>query len=301
MSYTAAVVPAHAKLNLFLRVLARESDGYHGVETLFCLVSLADTLRAERREGRGVTIEVEGMDVGPPEQNLAVQAAALVLEATGQRFAVHLTLTKRIPTRAGLGGGSSDAAAALLATNALASGAVPRHELFQFAARLGADVPFFVSGAPLALAWGRGERLLRLPPLPAAPALLLTPPAGVGTTEAYGWLDVARQSATRRGAVALDLEALSRWGDIGRLAGNDFESPVFEHLPPIRAAFEALAGTRPLVCRMSGSGCSLFAIYRSLRDRDDAHLMLGRKHGRLDAVETLASAAPAPAPEVGRS
>ncbi len=301
MSEPAAVVPAHAKLNLFLRVLARESDGYHGVETLFCLVSLADTLRAERREGRGVTIEVEGADVGPPEQNLAVRAAALVLEATGQRFAVHLTLTKRIPTRAGLGGGSSDAAAALLATNVLAAGAVPRHELLQFAARLGADVPFFVSGAPLALAWGRGERLLRLPPLPAAPALLLTPPGGVDTAEAYGWLDAARQSAARRGAVALDLDALSRWGDIGRLAGNDFESPVFEHMPAIRAAFEALAGTRPLVCRMSGSGSSLFAIYRSVRDRDDARMMLGRRHGRLDAIETLASAAPAPAPEVGRS
>ena len=123
MSETALTAPAHAKVNLFLRVLARESDGYHGLETLFCLVSLADTLRAERREGHGVTIEVEGADVGPPEQNLAVRAAGLLLEATGRRFAVHLTLVKRIPVRAGLGGGSSDAAAALLATNALANGA----------------------------------------------------------------------------------------------------------------------------------------------------------------------------------
>jgi 4-diphosphocytidyl-2-C-methyl-D-erythritol kinase len=183
----------------------------------------------------------------------------------------------------------------------LANGAVPRHELLQFAARLGADVPFFVSGAPLALAWGRGERLLRLPPLPAAPALLLTPPGGVGTAEAYGWVDAARRSAGRRGAVALDLDALSRWGDIGRMAGNDFESPVFERAPAIRAAFEALAGTRPLVCRMSGSGSSLFAVYRSARERDDARMMLGRKHGRVDAVETLAGAAPAPAPGASRS
>ena len=301
MSETALTAPAHAKVNLFLRVLARESDGYHGLETLFCLVSLADTLRAERREGRGVTIEVEGADVGPPEQNLAVRAAGLVLEATGQRFAVHLTLVKRIPVRAGLGGGSSDAAAALLATNVLANGAVPRHELLQFAARLGADVPFFVSGAPLALAWGHGERLLQLPRLPAAPALLLTPPVGVGTAQAYGWVDAARRSAGRRGAVALDLDALSRWGDIGRMAGNDFESPVFERAPVIRAAFEALAGTRPLVCRMSGSGSSLFAVYRSARDRDDARMMLGRKHGRLEAVETLAGTAPAPARDASRS
>jgi 4-diphosphocytidyl-2-C-methyl-D-erythritol kinase len=280
-------LPAHAKLNLFLRVLARESDGYHGLETLFCLVSLADRLRAERREGNGVTVEVGGADVGPPEQNLAVRAASMVLQATGYRFAVHLDLEKRIPVRSGLGGGSSNAAAALVAVNQLAGNAVPRHELLQFAAHLGSDVPFFLSGSPLALGWGRGERLLALPPLPAAPVLLLTPAVGVGTSEAYGWLDAARQSAGRRGAVALDLDALSRWGDIGRLAGNDFESVVFARAPEIRAAFEALVRTRPLVCRMSGSGSALFAVYRSARDRDDARSTLGRKHGQVEAAETL--------------
>jgi 4-diphosphocytidyl-2-C-methyl-D-erythritol kinase len=289
VSADAVTVAAPAKLNLFLRVLARESDGYHSLETLFCLVSLADTVVAARREERVVSIEVEGADVGPPEQNLASRAAALVLEATGHPFGVHLKLTKRIPVRAGLGGGSSDAAAALHAVNALAGGAVPRHDLLQFGARLGSDVPFFVTGAPLALAWGRGERLFRLPPLPAAPALLVAPPVGIDTSEAYRWVDATRVADARRGAVALDLDALSRWGDIGRMAGNDFESPAFERMPGLRAAFEALAGTHPLVCRMSGSGSALFAVYRSARDRDDARLMLGRKHGRVEAVETLAS------------
>jgi 4-diphosphocytidyl-2-C-methyl-D-erythritol kinase len=280
---------APAKINLFLRVLAREADGYHDLETLFCLVSLADELRAERREGHGVTIEVSGAELGPPDRNLAVRAAAMVLAATGERFAVHITLTKHIPVQSGLGGGSSDAAAALLGVNRLAESAIPRHELLQFAARLGADIPFFLSGAALALGWGRGERLLQLPPLPAAPALLLTPPTPVATAEAYGWVDAARQSAGRRGAVALDLDALSRWGDIGRLAGNDFESVVFGRHPEIRAAFEALAGTRPLVCRMSGSGSTLFAIYRSAGDREDARMRLGRRHGVLTSVETLAA------------
>ncbi|MBA3498551.1 MAG: 4-(cytidine 5'-diphospho)-2-C-methyl-D-erythritol kinase [Gemmatimonadales bacterium] len=297
MSDDAVTVQAHAKINLFLRVLAREADGFHGVETLYCLVGLADTLRVERRDAKEITIEVEGDDVGPAERNLAVRGADLVVDATGRRFGVHVTLVKRIPMRAGLGGGSSDAAAALHATNRLVNGAVPRHELLQFAARLGSDVPFFASEAPLALGWGHGERLLQLPPLPAAPALLLTPAVGIDTAAAYGWVDAARISAGRRGALALDLDALSRWGDIGRMAGNDFESVVFERFPAVRAAFEALAGTRPLVCRMSGSGSTLFAIYRSARDRDDARLMLGRKHGRLDAVETLATpAAPAFAP-----
>ena len=289
MTDTAVQLQAHAKLNLFLRVLAREADGYHGLETLFCLVDLADELRAERREGRGVTIDVEGADVGPSADNLAVRGAAAVLAATGDRFAVHLTLTKRIPVLGGLGGGSSDGAAALLAVNRLAANAVPRHELLQFAAKLGSDVPFFVAGAPLALAWAHGDRLIRLPALPAAPALVLTPPVSISTAEAFAWVDEARQTAGRRGAVVLDLDALSTWGDIGRMCGNDFESAVFGRHPPIRAAFEAFAGTRPLVCRMTGSGSALFAVYRSARDREDARMMLGRKYGTLTAVETLAS------------
>jgi 4-diphosphocytidyl-2-C-methyl-D-erythritol kinase len=287
-------IRAHAKLNLFLRVLAREADGFHGLETLFCLVDLADELGAERREGGEVTIAVEGADVGPPAENLALRAAVAVLGATRERFGVHLTLTKRIPARAGLGGGSSDAAAALVAVNRLAGDAIPRHELLQLAAKLGSDVPFFLSGAPLALAWAHGERLLRLPPLPAAPALLLTPPVPVTTSEAYGWVDEARQSAGRRGAVALDLDALSTWGDIGRMAGNDFESVVFGRHPAVRAAFEALVGTRPLVCRMSGSGSAIFAIYRSERDREDAGMMLGWKHGTLIPARTLSSPPPGP-------
>ncbi|MFL5505743.1 MAG: 4-(cytidine 5'-diphospho)-2-C-methyl-D-erythritol kinase [Gemmatimonadales bacterium] len=283
-------VDAYAKLNLLLRVLAREADGYHGIETLFALIDLHDTVVAERREGHEVTLDVDGSeDLGPVEQNLAVRAARRVLDATGRRFGVHLRLTKRIPVQAGLGGGSSDGAAALIAVNHLADDAVPRHELLQFGAALGADVPFLVSGAPLALGWGHGERLLRLPPLPAAPALLLTPATGVGTAEAYGWVDAARHSAGRRGALALDLDSLASWGSIGRMAGNDFESAVFGKLPAVRAAFEALVGTRPLVCRMTGSGSTLFAIYRNARDRDDAAAMLGRKHGAVRPVATLTS------------
>ena len=284
---------ALAKVNLFLRVLARQEDGYHSVETLLCLISLADRVSAERRDGRGVTVEVEGADLGPGAENLAVRAAERVLQATGNRFAVHLTVAKRIPVRAGLGGGSSDAAAALHLVNGLAGNAVPRHELLQFASQVGSDVPFFFSGAPLALAWNRGERMIRLPPLPASPGLLVTPGVSVGTADAYAWVDQSRSKADRRGAVALDLEALSQWGDVGRMAGNDFESPVFSKHPEVRSTFEATVSTRPLLCRMSGSGSSVFAIYRSSRDREDAIMMLGRKHGTITPVETVAVQAPA--------
>jgi 4-diphosphocytidyl-2-C-methyl-D-erythritol kinase len=279
------VVRAHAKVNLFLRVLGRETDGYHSLETLFARLALADELTATRRDS-GVTIEVAGADTGPDADNLAVRAAIMVIGALRAPIGVHLHLEKKIPVGGGLGGGSADAAAALKAVNALAGNAVPRAELLQFAARLGSDVAFCFSGASLALGWGRGERLMVLPPLPPAPVLLLVPPVSVNTAEAYRWVAEARNTQGRRGAVAMDLESLGAWGSVGRLAGNDFESVVFARLPQIRAAFEAVVGTRPLVCRMSGSGSAVFGVYRNARDRDDAAQMLGKKLGRVIPTET---------------
>jgi 4-diphosphocytidyl-2-C-methyl-D-erythritol kinase len=267
-----------AKVNLFLRVLAREVDGYHGIETLFCRIALADTLTT-MRAASGITLDVTGADVGPIEQNLAWRAADAVLAATGRKFGVNMQLTKRIPAGGGLGGGSSDAAAALFAVNLLAGNAVPRAELFNMAHRLGADVPFFMMEHPTALAWGHGQRLLRLPALQPLPMLLVLPDIAVPTKEAYAWVDEARQSAGARGTVALDSEVLGSWSDIARLAGNDFEAAVFGRMPKIRAAFDALAATHPMLCRMSGSGSTLFAVYRNVRDREDAVMQLGTRHG----------------------
>lgn len=278
---------APAKLNLFLRVLSREESGYHGIETLFCRISLADTLTVAPAEGRvGVELTSEGEECGPPTENLATRAARLVLEATGNSSGVSLHLVKRIPAKAGLGGGSSDAAAALEGTNQLLGNPIPRHELLQLASRLGADVPFFLSGASLAIGWDRGDRLYRLAPLPPTPGLLLIPPVGVSTAEAYRWVDAARSAAGRRGAVALDQESLATWGSIARMAGNDFEGAVFGKEPSIREAFEKLVATQPLICRLSGSGSALYAIYRSNGDREDARMRLGKRLGRVIPIET---------------
>jgi 4-diphosphocytidyl-2-C-methyl-D-erythritol kinase len=281
---------APAKLNLFLRVLAREADGFHGIETLFCLVNLSDTLRAEARDGSGVSLSVSGADCGPPEKNLSVRAAAMVLAAVARPAGVHLTLTKRIPVQGGLGGGSSDAAAALLAVNQLHGNPVPRHELLQFAARLGSDVPFFLGGGPLALAWGHGERMLRLPPLPEAAVILIIPPVGIATPEAYALVDGARQGIGNRGSVALEPDTLASWGSIARLGGNDFEFALFGRHPELRRAYEALAATHPVLCRMTGSGSTLFAVYRSAKERDDARLALNPRLGQILVVETLSRA-----------
>ena len=290
---TAVRVAAHAKVNLFLRILARESSGFHQIETAFALLELADQLDVRRIES-GVRLEVTGgQDLGPPDDNLAVRAARAVLDATGNRFGVSIGLTKRIPVRAGLGGGSSDAAAALHAVNALAGNAVPRHELLHFATKLGADVAFFASGAPLAIAWGRGERLFRIPAPPALPAVLAVPAISVATPDAYTWWDDQNPSPSARGPVALDPEAFATWGSIGRLGGNDFEQPVFAHHPELRSLYERVAATGPVWVRMSGSGSAIAAVYKKESERDEAMQRLGSNTQQLIATATRTVPAPA--------
>lgn len=285
-------IAAHAKANLLLRVLSREASGFHSIETLLTLLELADELMVERTP-QAIELDVQGADTGPTEDNLAYRAAAVMLDATGRRFGVRIALTKHVPVQGGLGGGSSDAAATLHAVNALAGHAVPRHEILQYAARLGSDVPFFASGAPFALAWGRGERLFRLPAPPGAPALLLIPPTGVSTKQAYERLD-AVQHEGRRGAIALDADAVTTWGGVGRLGGNDFESVVFGDHPDLKATFERLAATGPLAVRLSGSGSALIAIYRSEAAREAAELGMAGGDYRLIRTATRPRAAPGP-------
>ncbi len=290
-------VQAHAKVNLFLRVLAREATGFHALETLFALLELHDTVVVERRPG-GLTLEVEGADTGPADANLAYRAAEMVLEATGRRFGVHIRLEKRIPVKAGLGGGSSDGAAALHAVNALTDNAIPRAEILQFAAKLGSDVPFLASGAALALGWGRGERLFRLPTPEPAPALVAIPPNGVSTKDAYAVLDAWQAREERRGGIVFDGAVFDSWGSIGRLGGNDFENPVFGTRPELRELFERMAETRPLLVRLSGSGSAIVAIYKTEAERETAAVTIGER-GRV-LIRTAMRTAPAPAPAVAR-
>src|SRR5213595_1548552 len=292
---TAVRVAAHAKVNLFLRILARESSGFHQIETAFALLELADEL-VVRRTDSGVTLEADGPDLGPVTENLAVRAARMVLDATGNRCGVTITLTKRIPVRAGLGGGSSDGAAALHAVNTLAGNAVPRHELLHFAAKLGADVAFFASGAPLALAWGRGERLFRLPAPPAMPALIAVPSVSVATPDAYKWWDEQTPSLSPRGPVALDLDAFATWGSIGRLGGNDFETVVFGKRAELRSLFERVAETGPVWVRLCGSGSAIAAVYKKESERDDAMQRLGGKHQNL--IKTMTRPEPGAPPSL---
>jgi 4-diphosphocytidyl-2-C-methyl-D-erythritol kinase len=166
--------------------------------------------------------------------------------------------------------------------------------------RLGADVAFLASGAPAAVAWGRGERLLRLDPLPVAPALIAVPPIAIATPDAYRWWDELHPEPAARGPVVLDAPAFATWGSVGRLGGNDFEIPVFGKHPELRTLYEKLAQTHPHWVRLCGSGSAVAAVYANERARDDAAMMLGERHQQLLKTTTRAVAAPGPEPYSGR-
>lgn len=278
-------IPAHAKINLFFRVLAKEESGFHSIETLFSLIELADRIEVQRIDS-GIELEVQGADTGPPEENLAYRAAQEVLTATGNKFGVAIRIHKEIPVRAGLGGGSSDGAATLTAVNHLAENAIPRPELLQFAAKLGSDVPFLAAGIPMALAWGRGQRMFQVPAPPATPLLVAVPEFGVSTPEAYRSLDRARTSESDPKPILLDSDAFAGWGGIGRLGGNDFESVLFGAEPRLRELYEALAETRPLLVRLSGSGSAVVAAYRSAAELENAAMTINRNELRIYQTST---------------
>lgn len=286
-------INAQAKANLFLRVLSREDSGYHNIETLLTLLELHDSITVERIND-GIELDVTGADTGPMEENLVYRAAKIVLDATGKKFGVRIHLEKRIPVQAGLGGGSSDGAAALHAVNRLTNDSVPRYEILQFGAKLGSDIPFFVSGASLAVGWGRGERLFRLPAPKSSPVLLAVPGFGISTQNAYSLVAGASGQPTRRGAVVFDQEAFQTWGAIGRLGGNDFETPLFGKEQRLRDLFEHIAETRPLLARLTGSGSAVIGVYKNERDRDGAALQIGERDWRL--IKTMTREHPAPGP-----
>lgn len=260
-------VPAYAKTNLFLHVLAREVSGFHNIETLFALLELHDELTIEKTDG-GIELAVDGADTGPERQNLAYRAADKILGATGRTFGVNIRLTKAIPVQAGLGGGSSDGAATLLAVNALAGNSVPDAQILQFAGELGSDVPFFASRAAFAIGWGRGERLLEIPGPKSAPALIVLPGFGVSTKEAYESLSVHRAGGKAYHPRVLDCENFVDWETIRHQSANDFEAVLLDRKPALRDVFSHLEETAPLITRLCGSGSAIIAVYNSESQRD---------------------------------
>ncbi|MGH7464955.1 MAG: 4-(cytidine 5'-diphospho)-2-C-methyl-D-erythritol kinase [Longimicrobiales bacterium] len=280
-------VLAHAKLNLSLRVLARETSGYHQIETMYCALEFADEIEISRT-AEGVSLEVvspagqAGLppDPVPLEQNLAWRAAALFARAAAVTDGIHVRLTKRIPAGAGLGGGSSDAAAVLSALNQLHDKPLAARELLALGAQLGSDVPFFLTGATLALGWGRGGRMVPLAPLPAAPVVLAVPPERVSTAAAYAALAVTDASAP---AI---IDAPHAWSDMAKLAHNDFEDVVFPQQPRLPLLRQILQDAGAVIARMTGTGSVVFGVFADVAAADAAARRVTDSHPDVETVVT---------------
>jgi len=266
-----ANILAFAKINLDLRVLCRRPDGYHELRTVFQTISLADRIRIAFTPGRKTEIVVRGnVQIA---DNLIARAADACLGAMRITGRVEFDLDKRIPMGAGLGGGSSDAAAVLLALPALAGRALDWPILLQLGSELGSDVPFFLLGGT-AVAMGRGTELYPLPDRPPARGIVVAPEIHVSTADAYRRLSaelttesqqnkmVSFQSAVWRGSVPGPSEAKTSHGQ------NDFETVVFSRHPELKSIKRRLLklGARPAL--MSGSGSALFGLFS---ERDQLH------------------------------
>lgn len=259
------VVAAPAKVNLFLHVTGRRADGYHTLESLFALVDLADTISLARRDD-GAVVRTNDVPGVPAAADLAVRAACALQRAAGVRAGAQITVDKRIPQGAGLGGGSSDAASVLLALNRLWSLDWPRARLAEVAATLGADVPFFVGGGP-ARARGIGDELTPVT-LPALWVALAFPAAHVRTADVFAAPELTRSSPSAK------IDVFSE--GYGR---NDLAAVTVARFPEVGEALAALTRAAPQA-RMTGSGACVFAACATEREARAALACVPPQFGR---------------------
>ncbi|MER1968802.1 4-(cytidine 5'-diphospho)-2-C-methyl-D-erythritol kinase [Castellaniella sp. GW247-6E4] len=245
-------VPAPAKLNLFLHVVGRRADGYHLLQTVFRFIDLADAFDFERVEGGGLSREGDVPPGLPASEDLVLRAARALQQAAGVSYGARIRYRKRIPVGGGLGGGSSDAATALIALNRLWGAGLDRAALMRLAEPLGADVPVFVFGQP-AFAQGIGEDLTAVA-LPDRAYLVVRPPVQVSTAEIFSAEDLTRNTPSVKISVFADWQS-RHWGLYGR---NDLEAVVLRRHPRISRVLRTLRDVG-LDARMTGSGSCVFA------------------------------------------
>jgi len=256
---------AHAKLNVSLRVLGREEGGYHSIETIMVRLELADRLELEATVEKGVQLEVTGDPTVPSDSsNLCWRAAEAMLREAAPAAGVRVKLDKRIPSGAGLGGGSADAAAVLRGLNEMRGSPLDGSALMRLAGEIGSDVPFSLCEARMALAWERGTRLLPLQAPSPIPVLIVVPGYPIGAGEAYGWLaeDRAEGLVPPPGPGLLPGPAeLSRGSVLERLAINDLAEPVYRRHPDLAWIRDSLGDRGADVALLCGSGSCVAGLF----------------------------------------
>jgi 4-diphosphocytidyl-2-C-methyl-D-erythritol kinase len=279
-------VKAFAKINLSLRIVGRHLDGYHDLRTTLQSIALHDRLVFQAKRG---PFRIECTVTGCPtdKTNLVWGAAEMIWKAAGRRGPprnIVVSIAKRIPLRAGLGGGSSNAAAALRALSRLWRVKITGAQLHRMAAQLGADVPFFLEGGT-ALGVGRGDVLVPLIDRPSAWVVLVLPAFGVSTNDAYGWWDRDRTRVRGSGRRGRNVSRVSSMQAIER--GNDLQAPVARRHPAIARMVRALARQGAASAAMSGSGSAVFGLFPTRRAAQSAAAALANGDWRLIVTRTL--------------
>ena len=253
-------LPAFAKINLCLHVMGRRRDGYHELRTIFQAISLHDTLELSLVPSPGIALETDDPVLSTGSDNLVYRAIEGIRTEIGLRGGVHARLEKRIPIARGLGGGSSDAASALVGVLRLTKARIPLPRLMEIAAGLGADVPFFLFGGR-ALATGRGDEIYPLPDAPRRTILLVSPRGiGVSTKEAYEWVSAELTNRTKPPNI-WEFCALC-WSRPAAVS-NDFEEQVFGRYPRLGEIRARLLKRGAADAALAGSGSAVFGIFQN--------------------------------------
>ncbi len=281
---------AFAKINLTLDVFSKRPDGYHGIASVMQAISLHDTLELSRNAD-GVEFTCDGPEsdgIPTGDENLVVRAATMAIESSSASFGgVSLHLNKQTPSQAGLGGGSSDAAAALVGVNRLLGLSLSETELLELASRLGSDVPYFLLGGT-AVARGRGEQLTAAADAPELWLVVVKPDENVSTGWAYDELDSSPNRSSHRGTRRME-QAISennRELIISRTC-NDFELPVFSRYPRLAWLQDELLMAGAINARLCGSGSALFGVASSEAEANHIANSLRSKYSKVYTTRTL--------------
>jgi 4-diphosphocytidyl-2-C-methyl-D-erythritol kinase len=278
---------SYAKVNLTLEVSGKRPDGYHDIDSVVQVIGAADHLRMSKTCACVIGVTVDRADVPKGRENLVHRACEEFIRATGVRGGVSCDLSKGIPPQAGLGGGSGNAAAAILGMDVLYDTGLSDEELVAIASKVGSDVPLFIIGGTVRIR-GRGELVEPLPDAPEMYVVLVKPEVGVSTAWAYSELD--RRSERKATGASDEVERAIRDGDRVRLIEamrNDFDSAVSDTVDDVRRAKEAVLATGARRVMLCGSGSAVFGVFESGDEAMEAARKLNRRLPWVLATRTI--------------
>jgi 4-diphosphocytidyl-2-C-methyl-D-erythritol kinase len=270
-------ITSYAKVNLTLDVMGKRLDGFHSVESVMQTISLHDVVQMQIEPQPGIRISCTAPEIPTDARNLAWKAADLILSRFGEGRGVCIGIEKHIPVEAGLGGGSSNAAAVIAGLSRILGLSISVDELCKLAAKVGSDVPFFLKGGT-AFVQGRGEEVDTLPDIKTWNLVVVKPPVGVSTAWCYRRLDEMRDSwlpqkaGTYTHALLVDVEKES-CARLPQLLGNDLEPPAFEEHSQIRTIKDELLRAGAVGALMCGSGSAVFGLF----DTEDHAMVAAHK------------------------